>query len=597
MLFALVSTACGEGLDTQTRTQAITGGTVDLGDTAVLGLVTQAPLCGADSTTAQLFCTGALIAPRVVLTAAHCTSSFPLVGSRVYAGTDLASEPGQRLDVAELRRHPGWTAENPRVNDIALLVLEEPAPIAPVLPIETALDSAFVGTTVRVAGFGMDDAGQVGTKRQGTARVTALAADTFDLAAAPAMSCAGDSGGPVLVDVGGESRVAGVTSFGDAACRVGTNTRVDVHMSSFIAPVLAELAASRPSRPSITPELDTCTAACTDDADCPRGMVCLPQENKPNACALNGLPPGRFGQSCTEGGCPGGNCVEAGEAGCLCYQFCDAVAPPEDGCSAGRGRRGSGWLMMVVIAMLAIRRRTFRLLALASIMVGCKEPRGNCPEGAMPRGAAPPNGAQQFCVEKAQPTVRSGPYVDWYSDAKPPQKKREGGYKHGKLDGTWVSYFPDGKLERETTYVDGVAEGRSVEYHPSGPKKEEGTFLHGVRVGTWTEFYEGGRVWRKTVYSDNSQTQNWMLFSEDGWKSQEGSFVKGKKAGLYTEFFPDGNKAVQGTWAESKKHGKWTTWDAQGKVLTEEQYVEGESLAAPPSTPASTSRAATSSSP
>ena len=572
-LLALLTTACGELAGERTSAAAITGGSADSGDLAALGLVAQTPLCGAEATTAELFCSGVLIAPRVVLTAAHCTSLHPLAGSRVYAGTAVATDPGQRLTVAAVRRHPSWTADDPRANDIALLVLEEPAPFAPIPPIAMPLDGSFVGTTVRVVGFGKDDAGAVGTKRHGTATVTALGATTFQIAAAPAMSCEGDSGGPILVERGGQTRVAGVTSFGDAACRVGTNTRVDAYLTSFITPVLAEVAAAPGSRASITPELDTCAAACAGDADCPRGMTCLAQENAPNACALTGLPPGRFGASCDPDGCPGGNCVDTGAAGCLCYEFCDAE-PPGGGCATGHG---TGWPATAALALLTLRRRGRRWFAIALLVLagacGSRGARGDCPEGTVSRGAAPPHGTVQFCERDG---VRSGPFVEWHTSASPARKKREGHYKHGKLDGKWVSFFPDGTLEREDTYVDGVLEGRSVEYHPSGAKKEEGMLERGTRVGTWIELHENGKPRKQTVYSDGSLTQRWTLYSEDGVKTHEGMFANGRKEGLFTEYFPDGKPSVQGTWAASKKHGTWTTWDQSGNVVATEEYLEGE---------------------
>jgi MYXO-CTERM domain-containing protein len=357
---------------------------------------------------------------------------------------------------------------------------------------------------------------------------------------------------------------------------VGTNGRVDVYLTSFITPVLAEVAASPGARPSIVPGQDTCAVACATDADCPRGMTCLGQEDAPNACALNGLPPGRFGESCDADGCPGGNCVDTDTAGCLCYQFCDAATPPGGGCSVGQ--ESSGWLAIGALVMLAGRRRTRRFLALATLLLaggcGSRDARGNCPEGTVTRGAAPPAGTFVAC--EGSEGVRSGPFVEWYASSNPAQKKREGHYKRGKLDGKWVSYFPDGKLERENTYVDGVLEGRSIEYHTTGGKKEEGSVERGTRVGTWTLFHENGKPRKQTAYSDNSSTQRWTLFSEAGVRTHEGMFVNGRKEGLFTEYFPDGKMSVQGTWAESKKHGTWTTWDPSGNVVSKEEYLNGE---------------------
>ena len=84
------------------------------------------------------------------------------------------------------------------------------------------------GQLALVVGFGADDEGETGSRRSGTARVTAAQAGTFSIAAEPAMSCDGDSGGPSFLTPDDVPRLIGVTSFGDVACTAGTHTRAFV---------------------------------------------------------------------------------------------------------------------------------------------------------------------------------------------------------------------------------------------------------------------------------------------------------------------------------------------------------------------------------
>jgi secreted trypsin-like serine protease len=300
---------------------AITQGSPDSGDPAVVALVLPVPLCGQP---AMLVCTGTLVAERAVLTAAHCLKESPAAGYQVFFGSDV-NAGGELRDVIA-----GFMPPDTSV-DLALLALGSAAPTAP-LPLRSqALDASAVNATVRVVGFGADDQMMVGVKRQGTAAIDQVDAATFRIRAAPALSCNGDSGGPVLLTSGGVEQLAGVTSFGDPGCSIsGTNVRVD-SQSGWIQTTLAQIAALPAPAPRgpIDPAADFCAQACSGDDQCPAGMLCTD-----GLCALIGFQPGRFGAACTDT-CANGTCA-AIAGGCRCEVDCNAPMP--GGCSMTRFR-------------------------------------------------------------------------------------------------------------------------------------------------------------------------------------------------------------------------------------------------------------------
>ena len=197
--------------------QAITNGDDDDGDSAVVALLLDG----------KVFCTGVLLTPTVVATAAHCVTPSP--PTQIYFGSDPSTKKGSFIAVASSRVHPDFD-EDSLENDIGVVGLATAAPVPPLNVITKEFDESFVGRDIRLVGFGGTSPTPTTDmhKRSGTTSILSYTNDDFRFTPGPSQTCLGDSGGPALVKVGDHEAVIGLTSSGDNACKTyGRDMRID----------------------------------------------------------------------------------------------------------------------------------------------------------------------------------------------------------------------------------------------------------------------------------------------------------------------------------------------------------------------------------
>ena len=101
-------------------------------------------------------------------------------------------------------------------------------------------------------------------------------------------------------------------------------------------------------------------------------------------------------------------------------------------------------------------------------------------------------------------------------------------YKNGFLNGDYLSYHNNGKIQYKGQYVNGKKEGLFLSYYFEGVLIHEGKYINDNEEGEWKYYHKNGRINTSGICSKDKKQGIWRRYFENGTLESVTKYIDGE---------------------------------------------------------------------
>ncbi|MBI9012915.1 MAG: toxin-antitoxin system YwqK family antitoxin [Clostridiales bacterium] len=151
----------------------------------------------------------------------------------------------------------------------------------------------------------------------------------------------------------------------------------------------------------------------------------------------------------------------------------------------------------------------------------------------------------------------------------------ERNYIVGELDGKSIIYYKNGKIKREENYKASELNGKSIVYYENGHIKREENYKASELDGKSIGYYENGQIEMVENYKDGIEDGKYITYYESGQIKYEWAYKAGLEDGQSIGYYENGQILREDNYKDGKLDGKYIIYSSGGRIIVEEYYKDG----------------------